>query len=97
MNLVYSAHVYAVDSDDGSLTDLGEEEATEAEASVVDLRRGEGMNDWNDGWGTFVAALPPTYADVDIETIVATVLLVHLAERLPERFLSDQRGIRALA
>lgn len=95
MNLVYSAHVYAVDSDDGSVTDLGEEEASEAEAVVIDLRRGEGMSDWNDGWGTFVAALPP--GDRDAEAIAATVLLVHLAERLPEHFLSDRRGIRALA
>ena len=95
MNLVYSAHVYAVDSDDGSVTDLGEEEASEAEAVVIDLRRGEGMSDWNDGWGTFVAALPP--GDRDAEAIAATVLLVHLAERLPEQFLSDRRGIRALA
>lgn len=92
MNFVYSAHVYAVDSDDGSVTDLGEEEASEAEAAVIDLRRGEGMSDWKDGWGTFVAALPP-----GVDNIPATVLLVHLAERLPEQFLSDRRGIRALA
>lgn len=97
MYLVYSAHVYAVDSDDGSVTDMGEEETTEAEASVVDLRRGEGMSDWKDGWGTFVAALPPGYEDADAETIAEAVLMVHLAERLPERFLAADRGIRALA
>jgi len=86
--------VFAVDSDDFAVMDFGEMSASEAETATVDIRRSDDMNDWRseDPWGTFAAALDN--GEVDNETLVSVVVLVHFAERLPERWLASNRSFR---
>lgn len=86
--------VFAIDSDDFAVMDFGEMSAAEAETATIDIRRSDDMNGWKDEdpWGTFAAALDAS--SVSDETLTATVVLVHFAERMPERWLSSNRAFR---